>query len=167
PNVLAAIAIADYFGVARKDSIAAIEAYTPSNQRSQLVRTERNTLIVDAYNANPSSMRLAIENLCSLRASGKLALLGDMRELGSASLQEHVEIVRLLTAQKLPSILVGEEFAKALAHCGITPGEGCILASFDSSESLAKHLEDNPVSAYTILVKGSRGIRMEKVIPAL
>ena len=167
PNVLAAIAIADYFGVARKDSIAAIEAYTPSNQRSQLVRTGRNTLIVDAYNANPSSMRLAIENLCSLRASDKLALLGDMRELGSASLQEHVEIVRLLTAQQLPSILVGEEFAKALAHCGITPGEGCILASFDSSESLAKHLEDNPVSASTILVKGSRGIRMEKVIPAL
>jgi UDP-N-acetylmuramoyl-tripeptide--D-alanyl-D-alanine ligase len=168
PNVLAAIAIADFFGVDRKASIAAVEAYTPSNQRSQLVRTETNTLIVDAYNANPSSMRLAIENLLSIKATRKLALLGDMRELGASSVKEHVAIVKLIKENSLPAFLVGDEFAKALEECGTAPGtDSCILGCFDSSDALADYLAANPPKAATILVKGSRGIRMEKVIPVL
>ena len=169
-NVLAAISIAEYFGVKRSDAIAAIEAYTPSNNRSQLEKTARNTLIVDAYNANPSSMGLAIDNLASIQAEGKLALLGDMRELGDASVEEHEAIVRKLTAAGLPAFLVGEEFGKALHALGIVPGDGGIIGGiFPASEELAGYISAHreEFSGRTILVKGSRGIMMEKVLPEL
>lgn len=169
-NVLAAISIAEYFGVKRSDAIAAIEAYTPSNNRSQLEKTARNTLIVDAYNANPSSMGLAIDNLASIQAEGKLALLGDMRELGDASVEEHEVIVRKLIAAGLPAFLVGEEFGKALHALGIVPGDGGIIGGiFSASEELAGYISAHreEFSGRTILVKGSRGIMMEKVLPEL
>ena len=196
-NVLAALAIGEYFGVPRVDAIAAVEAYTPSNQRSQMVRTERNTLIVDAYNANPSSMRAALENFAAMQAPAKLALLGDMRELGEESVAEHVKVLEQLRAAGIPAILVGEEFGKALAvaestsgsttlagkdillrpsslSCGrVTPDALPGLASplpdgaFPDSAALAAWLHDNAVSGCAILVKGSRGIQMEKVLPEL
>ena len=166
PNVLAAIAIADYFGVARRDAIAAIEAYVPSNQRSQLVRTGRNTLIVDAYNANPSSMKLAVENLASMKAGRKLALLGDMRELGEASAEEHRKIVRLLCDKGIETFFAGEEFSAAVASLGLGE-ESIVRGCFPSSDALAAHLESLKPEGATILIKGSRGIRMEKVIPCL
>ncbi len=166
PNVLAAVAIADYFGVARRDAIAAIEAYVPSNQRSQLVRTGRNTLIVDAYNANPSSMKLAVENLASMKAGRKLALLGDMRELGEASAEEHRKIVRLLCDKGIETFFAGEEFSAAVASLGLGE-ESIVRGCFPSSDALAAHLESLKPEGATILIKGSRGIRMEKVIPCL
>ena len=160
-NVLAALAVGAYFGVPQADAIAAIEEFCPSNQRSQLVRTERNTLIVDAYNANPSSMRAALENFASMQAERKLALLGDMRELGEESVAEHVKIVRLLSELGIPAMLVGEEFAKALADSGLN------FDCFTSSEQLASNLHQYPVSGLAILVKGSRSIRMENVLSEL
>ena len=169
-NVMAALAISEYFGVKREDAIRAIEAYTPANSRSQLQKTERNTLIVDAYNANPSSMGLAIDNLAAMQADAKLALLGDMRELGEASVEEHKTIVRKLLAAGIPAWLVGEEFGKALLELGITPGaDPLIKGNFLTSENLASYIASNPaaVSGQTILVKGSRGIQMEKTIPEL
>ncbi len=169
-NVLAALAIAEYFGVKRADAIAAIEAYTPSNSRSQLEKTDRNTLIVDAYNANPTSMGLAVDNLASIQSDSKLALLGDMRELGEASVEEHKNIVRKLIASGLKSYLVGEEFGKALSELGIIPGAGQLIAGcFPSSDSLADYISGHreEFSGATVLVKGSRGIRMEKVLPEL
>ncbi len=196
-NVLAALAVGDYFGVPRAEAVAAIEAFVPANQRSQMVRTERNTLIVDAYNANPSSMRAALENFAALQAPCKLALLGDMRELGAESVAEHAKVVEQLRAAGIPAILVGEEFAKALEASGsaalgqqASPATS-ILASlrslrlsnageasatrstplpggcFPDSATLAAWLHDNPVSGCAILVKGSRGIQMEKVLPEL
>ena len=161
-NVLAAIAVGDYFGVPHADAAAAIEAFVPSNQRSQMVVTGRNTLIVDAYNANPSSMAAALQNFASVQAPVKLALLGDMRELGAESVQEHVRIVRLLLEEGIPAMLVGEEFSKALKETGVSE-----FISFDTSESLAAFLHTSPVSGTTVLVKGSRGIEMEKVLPEL
>lgn len=161
-NVLAALAVGSYFGVPMADAIDAIEAFRPANQRSQLVRTERNTLIVDAYNANPSSMAAALANFASMQASGKLALLGDMRELGEESLAEHIKVVRLLDNLSIPAMLVGEEFAKAVKDTGLT-GFTC----FDTSESLADSLKASPVSGLAILVKGSRSIRMENVLSEL
>lgn len=161
-NVLAALAVGEYFGVPFDDAVAAVEAYVPANQRSQLVRTERNTLIVDAYNANPSSMRAAIENFAAMQAEPKLALLGDMRELGEESLSEHVKIVQLLQELGIPAMLVGEEFAKALSHSGLTG-----FTSFADSASLALWLHEHPVSGSTLLIKGSRGIQMEKTLPEL
>ena len=169
-NVMAALAIAEYFGVKRKDAIRAIEAYTPANSRSQLQKTERNTIIVDAYNANPTSMGLAIDNLAAMKTEGKLALLGDMRELGGASVEEHKNIVRKLIASGLKSYLVGEEFGKALAELGIVPGEDAhILGCFPSSDALAEFISSRKIefSNATVLVKGSRGIQMEKALPEL
>ena len=161
-NVLAALAVGEYFGVPRKEAIAAVEGFVPDNNRSQMVRTERNTLIVDAYNANPSSMHAALDNFRHVEAPSKLALLGDMRELGDESLTEHVKIVRLLRMYEIPACLVGEEFHKALELLG-----GGEERWFPSSEALAEELAARPVSGAVVLVKGSRGIQMEKVLDRL
>lgn len=158
PNVLAALVVGEYFGVSRQDAIEAIAAYVPANSRSQMVRTERNTLIVDAYNANPSSMTAAIRNFAAVCAESKLALLGDMRELGEDSPKEHQTIVDLLNELSIPAILVGSEF---------TSVAGDSFKCFPDSASLAAWLGQNPVSGSMILIKGSRGIQMEKVIPEL
>lgn len=155
-NVLAALKIGWFFGVHEADAFKAVENYVPSNNRSQLVRTERNTLIVDAYNANPSSMKVALDNL-SLCEGRKVALLGDMRELGADSSAEHAKVVARLKGTE--AILVGSEFKKA--------AEGTGIPVFDTSDALADWLRANPLSGCTILVKGSRGTRMEKVIDAL
>ncbi len=161
-NVLAAIAVGLQFGVALDDAIAAVEAFVPANNRSQMVRSERNTLIVDAYNANPTSMAAALDNFAAVQAEEKVALLGDMRELGEDSVQEHVAVVRRLAGIG-HVCLVGEEFRKALEQTG-TPDN---VKWFATSAQLAEALSERPLSGCTILVKGSRGIQMEKVIPAL
>lgn len=155
-NILAALKIGWLFGVPEADSRTAVEGYVPSNNRSQLVKTERNTLIVDAYNANPSSMAVALDNL-AICEGPKAALLGDMRELGEDSAAEHIRIAGTLGRfQKV--FLVGEEFTKA--------AEGR-YPCFAKSEDLAEYLRENPLEGYTVLVKGSRGIRMENVIASL
>ena len=161
-NVLAALAVGDYFGVPRADAIAAIAAFAPDNNRSQMVRTQVNTLIVDAYNANPSSMRAALDNFRHVQAPRKLALLGDMRELGEESLAEHQKVVRQLRGDGLPACLVGEEFRRALES--LEPGDE---PWFADSAALAAHLAAHPVRDAVVLVKGSRGIQMEKVLPQL
>ena len=163
-NVLAALKLAWYFDVPTADALAAIASYVPSNNRSQLLKTEKNTVIIDAYNANPSSMAVALDNL-ALAEGPKAALLGDMRELGADSAAEHKKIVERLSsvisgeAGKSLAFLVGEEFTRA--------AEGTSFKTFAKSEDLAKYLSENPLQGYTVLVKGSRGIQMEKVIAAL
>ncbi|MCQ2178858.1 MAG: UDP-N-acetylmuramoyl-tripeptide--D-alanyl-D-alanine ligase [Bacteroidales bacterium] len=168
-NVLAAIAVGRYFGVPEDDAISAISGYEPTNKRSQMVKTGRNTLIVDAYNANPSSMSAALDNFSHVEAPVKLALLGDMRELGADSLKEHAKIVWKLCSEGIDAYLVGNEFRGALAQLGIDPcsGETCICGCFDDSDALAAFLEENPVNGAMVLVKGSRGIQMEKTISKL
>ena len=160
-NVMAALAVGQQFGVSFEEAVKAVEAYVPSNNRSQMTRTDRNILIVDAYNANPTSMAAALDNLSSTVAERKVAMLGDMLELGEDSLKLHSEVVERLSAMKLSMVcLVGGEFSKVCegnetVHC------------FATSDELAGWLADNPVDGATVLVKGSRGTRMEKVIPAL
>lgn len=163
-NVLAAICVGCHFEVPFEDAVAAIEAYVPANNRSQMQKTERNTLILDAYNANPSSMGVALDSFDLMEAPVKVAMLGDMRELGDNSLEEHVRVVEKIASSSFDAYLVGEEFAKALAAAG-TPAR--VLGHFASSEELAAHLAAHPLSGACVLVKGSRGIQMEKVIPAL
>ena len=160
-NVLAAIVIGAHFGVSVADAADAIAAYEPSNNRSQMVRTERNTLIVDAYNANPSSMGVALANFAGIIAPHKLALLGDMRELGPDSASEHEAIVRKVAGYGFDAVFVGEEFSKAVSSIGAG------YKVFPDSASLAKAFHDSPVSGTTLLIKGSRSIMMEKVIPEL
>lgn len=161
-NVMAALAIGRYFGVPDADAIAAVQEFVPRNNRSQLQRSPFNTLIIDAYNANPTSMGAALDNFVAMNAASKLALLGDMRELGQDSLSEHRKIVRRLSDGNIPAIVVGEEFGKALKAEGTE-----LLGWFGTSDELAAYLEAHPVKDTAILVKGSRGIQMEKVIEKL
>ena len=159
-NMLAALKIGWFFEVPQANARAAVAAYVPSNNRSQLMKTERNTVIVDAYNANPSSMAVALDNL-ALSQGRKVALLGDMRELGADAAAEHGKVVeRLLSVVPVESaFLVGEEFTKA--------AEGTGIRTFATSDDLAAWLQEHPLQGCTVLVKGSRGTRMEKVIASL
>ena len=167
-NVLAALCIGKHFGVPEDLAISAIESYTPSNSRSQMVKTEHNVLVVDAYNANPSSMSAALNNFSGMKAAHKAALLGDMRELGPTSVSEHIAIVELAMKSGMDVIcFVGEEFGKALTQIGIVPAENSGIRWYGTSEELADALAKKPLHGYAILVKGSRGIMMEKAIPAL
>lgn len=155
-NMLAALKIGWLFDVPEKDARAAIEAYIPSNNRSQLEKTAKNILIVDAYNANPSSMAVALDNL-DLCEGRKAALLGDMRELGAESAAEHARITDTLGRFDIV-YLVGEEFTKAASGR---------YKCFATSQDLAEYLKSSPIEGCTVLVKGSRGIKMENVIASL
>lgn len=165
-NVIAALAVGAQFGISLSDAIKAIESYVPSNNRSQMVRTASNTLIVDAYNANPTSMEAALRNFSGVEAETKVAMLGDMLELGEESLKEHVRIASLaLEADCSKVCFVGGEFAEALAQIGEETHVKAL--SFGTSAELAGWLEENAVSGAVVLIKGSRGTRMEKVIEKL
>ena len=157
-NVLAALCVGEYFGVERSAAIAAIEAYVPSNNRSQMQRTQRNVLIVDAYNANPSSMDAALSNFAGFEAASKIVLLGDMLELGETSVEEHRKIVEKVARCGFKAYYVGDEFAKA----GASP---CFASSDELAEYLSTHLD--AFTGAAILVKGSRGKRMERTISVL
>lgn len=163
-NVLAALAIGEYFGVSREDAVKAIEGYIPSNNRSQMVKTERNTLIVDAYNANPTSMAAALANFANVQSDNKAAMLGDMLELGEDSVAEHVKVVENALETGLAQVyFVGTEFAKALDKVE----HPALYMSFLTSQELADFLQANQPSDSVVLIKGSRGTRMEKVIEKL
>lgn len=164
-NVMAALAVGRQFGVSLEEAAAAVAAYEPSNSRSQMVRTGLNVVIVDAYNANPTSMNAAFDNMQALSAGHKVAMLGDMLELGRDSVKEHLAIVKKAAGIFSEVYLVGPEFAKALGECD--EAGTCVFRHFDSSEDLLKWLRDCPVHDSAILVKGSRGMRMEKVLPSL
>lgn len=152
-NVSAAICVGRYFGVSEEAALAAIRAYIPSNNRSQLMQTERNTVVVDAYNANPTSMTAAINAF-----KGNCFILGAMRELGDYSHLEHQNIVNMLLERKADRVLlVGEEYKATTAPYPI----------FNNVDDLCAYLRTDPLSGYTILLKGSRSNQLEKVIPFL
>ena len=152
-NVSAALCVGEYFGVPHEQALQAIRAYVPSNNRSQLMQTERNTVVIDAYNANPTSMTAAINAF-----KGNCYILGAMRELGEYSHLEHQNIVNMLLERKADKVLlVGEEYKTTTAPYPI----------FDNVDALYEFLKDKPISGYTILLKGSRSNQLEKVIPLL
>ncbi len=167
-NIAAAIAVGLHFGVSLEDAIQAVGKYIPKNNRSQLEKTDRNILIEDAYNANPTSMAAALENLATVQAPLKAAMLGDMRELGEESVAEHIAILKKVLSMHLDLVcLVGEEFRKALEEVTEPVEETSNTKWFPTSDDLVAWLKENPVSDHTILIKGSRGIRMEKILPEL
>jgi UDP-N-acetylmuramoyl-tripeptide--D-alanyl-D-alanine ligase len=158
PNIMAAICIGVYFGVSENDIKDAIEEYQPKNKRSQLLETEKNQLIVDAYNANPSSMIKAINNFNSMKVEHKLLILGDMLELGKESQSLHQEIVDHLKNLGIKNmILIGSEFAKCKAEC----------PQFVSTERAFTYLAKKKIEKQSILLKGSRGMQLEKLIETL
>lgn len=157
-NVLAAICIGTYLGIEPEKICCAINHYLPQNHRSQLIKTERNDLIVDAYNANPTSMQAALKNFQNMALSPKVVILGDMLELGKNSQEEHAYIVKLLTEFNFEKVfLVGTNFSE-VQHP---------FPCYKSVDELIPFLTENPLTSYTILIKGSRGTRLEKVIEQL
>ncbi|ULQ54947.1 UDP-N-acetylmuramoyl-tripeptide--D-alanyl-D-alanine ligase [Flavihumibacter rivuli] len=155
PNVLVAVTIGKHFGVKNALIKQAIEAYTPSNSRSQMINKDSNHIILDAYNANPSSMKLAIENFARLHASKKVLMLGAMAELGEESLQEHQSIVDLIASNKWDKVvLVGGDFAK-LQHPFI---------QLPDSVTAREWFKEQGFQDTHILIKGSRSMQMEKVL---
>lgn len=164
-NVLAAMCVSTYMDVPAADAVKAIEAYYPSNNRSQLMKTGRNTLVVDAYNANPTSMRAAIENFAQLRMPAKVLMLGDMLELGPDSVEEHKGILALAVERGFTEVyLVGQEFAAAASQLHVGKAQVHI---FEDSAKLRDNLKEKPLSGCSILIKGSRGKRLERVIEVL
>lgn len=165
-NILAALCIGKHFGVDGKKMKEAVEEYVPSNNRSQVVKTKLNTLVLDAYNANPSSMKAAIENFQEMKGENKWLILGDMRELGKYEVQEHRNIVDLITERKFKNVvLVGEVFSKAVSQSKI-PFSPLL---FRNADELVDRLKSGSLSKEPsmILVKGSRGIKLEKVVEFL
>lgn len=161
-NVMAAIAVGNQFGVTLDEAVQAISAYVPSNNRSQMTRTQKNTLIVDAYNANPTSMSAALDNFANVEAQKRFAMLGDMLELGSESISEHKQIIAKAQSLGLDGVFfVGNEFRSAASED--VPG----ISFFASSDELSNWIQANPIEGAVVLIKGSRGTRMEKVIPSL
>ena len=159
-NVAAAICVGQYFGVEESAIIDALEAYTPTNSRSQVIETGKNRIIMDAYNANPTSMRAALINFARICGEQHLLILGDMRELGTASEEEHRSILGLMKELKFKeALLVGTNFR--------TYNENPDWKTFDKVEELCQYLESQPISGKTILVKGSNSIQLGKVLPLL
>ena len=159
-NALAAITIGLKFGVKEQDASDAVANYKPQNNRSQLTETGRNHLVVDAYNANPTSMAAALENFSMIKAQDKMLILGDMRELGEVSADEHRRILDEIRKYGFTQVwLVGSEFAKA-AH-------GSAFRLFADVDEVNRALETEKVSGKTILIKGSNSIGLTKTITNL
>ncbi len=158
PNVLAAVAAGHYFNIPVDTIKSAIEQYLPSNSRSQWLETEHNKIILDAYNANPSSMKLALENFATIEADNKWVLLGAMKEMGNESIQEHQALVDLLQVLGFKNvILTGREFSSAQHP----------YSWFENAEEVREHLKTHPIRLAAILIKGSRGAKMETVLDVL
>lgn len=158
PNVMAALCVGQYFGVALKDAAAAVEAYVPANLRSQLERTGRNLLVLDTYNANPSSMKASLDNFSASRFPHKMVILGQMLELGPDSTEEHRKVMEKVAAMKdcERAVFVGEEFEKALA---VFPVAGDVRFIFCHDVAAAREaLGKEPAGGMSILMKGSNAV---------
>lgn len=150
-NMLAAACIGTHFGVGENLVSEALRNYVPTNNRSQLDTTPYNKLIVDTYNANPTSMMAALENFRDMAVSPKMAILGDMRELGSVSLEEHQKVVDFLFQNGISNVwLVGEEFAKT----------NCSYHKFNNVDEVKAEIASHRPEGYYILIKGSNGIKL-------
>ncbi|MFK8038247.1 MAG: UDP-N-acetylmuramoyl-tripeptide--D-alanyl-D-alanine ligase [Crocinitomicaceae bacterium] len=156
-NYLLAVCVGDYFGVDHHQINRGISNYQPTNNRSQVTKTNRNTLIVDCYNANPSSMKSAIQSFNAITAKDKLMILGDMLELGHIQDKEHQAIIDNSLAESLDTIFVGVIFKKMKPHS----------KCFETVEEMISKMDLNSIKEKTILLKGSRGIRLEKLIDLL
>ncbi len=153
-NIRAAWTLGKHFEVTVEDIISALENYEPKNNRSQKVLTDKNEIILDAYNANPDSMKLALENFAKIRSDKKkIVILGDMFELGSFAPEEHQKVLDLVASFDVESYFAGEEFFKLKKDENI----------FKTTDELIEHLKQNKIENRLILIKGSRGMAMEKV----
>ena len=152
-NILAAICIGNYFSVSSEDIKNAIEEYYPTNNRSQIIESNTNTIFLDAYNANPTSMNAAIDTFTENTSENKLMILGDMLELGDISQKEHQKIVDKIEALKINALFIGNEFNSINNKSNFT--------YLENVDKVINWLKNSELIDYQILIKGSRGIRLE------
>lgn len=157
-NCCAAVLIGKYFNVPIDQIREAIEYYIPENNRSQVIEREGHKIILDAYNANPTSMRAALENFQQMKGKDKVVFLGDMFELGQQAAKEHQNTAHLVEKMRFKdAFLIGENFDGTDTH----------LKKCRTFEELSEYLENNPLSPSQILIKGSRGMALERILPLL
>ena len=157
-NVLAAVAVGRFFKIPAERISRAIAAYEPTNNRSQFKKTENNELIIDAYNANPSSMKVALDNFITMPVQPKAIILGDMRELGPTSDELHAEVVEQIKKGQFDKVfLCGEHFSKV----------GKEFSPFATTEAMVEELRKQPLKGYHILIKGSHSMGLEKLADIL
>jgi UDP-N-acetylmuramoyl-tripeptide--D-alanyl-D-alanine ligase len=160
PNILAAVCIGDYFNLNPEQINQGIAGYQPKNNRSQIVKTTTNTLICDYYNANPSSMAVAIDNLAQMQAEHKVMILGDMFEMGDEAAAEHEAIIqKALSITADQYIFVGEEFY--LQH------QNYAATFYRTAEEAIASIQKAPITHSTVLIKGSRGMALERLVQYL
>lgn len=159
-NLLAAACVGKYLDVDPLKIQEAIAEYTPSNNRSQLIQKEKNTVIMDAYNANPTSMMAALTNFSEMASENKCLILGDMLELGESSEEEHQRIVDYIDSREFDNVfLVGSQFKNTTSTKQ--------KEKFDHVELLSNHLKTQPIENKLVLIKGSRGIHLERILEIL
>lgn len=157
-NVLAAVAVGRFFKIPAERISRAITAYEPTNNRSQFKKTDNNELIIDAYNANPSSMKVALDNFIAMPVQSKAIILGDMRELGPTSDELHAEVVEQIKKGQFDKVfLCGEHFSKV----------GKEFSPFATTEAMVEELRKQPLKGYHILIKGSHSMGLEKLADIL
>jgi len=159
-NILAAICIADFFGLSATQINSGLAGYAPNNNRSQLTKTATNTVICDFYNANPSSMAAALANISSLEAVNKVAIIGDMFELGDESDEQHQKIAAMAENANLDTVILIGKYFYALkdSYTGIF---------FHTPKEAEEWIKENPVKDSLVLLKGSRGMALEQLLPIL
>ena len=155
-NIMLAIAVAKHFSIKEKNIIKSLESYYPKNNRSQVIQSESNLIILDAYNANPSSMSEMINSFYKIKKDGKVCILGDMGELGIFSKNEHEEIIKLNKKLNLKTFYIGSEFKKLTKK-----------NSFIDFQEFKNYLKDFPITDSTILIKGSRSQKLENIVELL
>lgn len=155
-NIMAAVCIGHHFGMSAQLIQEGIESYKPTNNRSQVIKKAHNTIYLDAYNANPSSMEAALKNFAAMPFHHKIAIIGDMFEMGDYAAQEHAQMIAFCRKLDLEQVwLVGEEFAKQSA-------EG--MKQFKTTEDVVNALKDYPLMEKNIFMKGSRGMKLESLV---
>ena len=155
PNVMSAVCIGKYFKVADEKIKNALEAYVPTNSRSQIIKKDTNTVLLDAYNANPSSMKVAIENFAKMEGINKIVILGGMMELGEESLAEHADLIEMLSHYSWKQVVVaGKDFTNLPSF----------VLRFNDATEIAAWFKEQDFNNATILIKGSRSMAMEKVL---
>ncbi|WP_299159404.1 UDP-N-acetylmuramoyl-tripeptide--D-alanyl-D-alanine ligase [uncultured Tenacibaculum sp.] len=155
-NISAAITIGNYFKVTKEEIKNVIENYIPSNNRSEIIETNNNKIILDAYNANPTSIKAALNSFVEYKTDHKTIILGDMFELGEFSSIEHQKVVDFVSSANFDSVFfVGSNFSETISN----------HLKFKTLAALEKYLLNEPIKNSTILIKGSRGVALEKIVP--
>ena len=155
PNVMSAVCIGKYFKVADEKIKSALEAYAPTNSRSQIIKKDTNTILLDAYNANPSSMKVAIENFAEMKGDNKIIILGGMMELGQDSIKEHADLIKMLGNYSWKQVVVaGKDFTNLPSS----------ILQFNDAKEIAGWFKRQHFKNTSILIKGSRSMAMEKVL---